>query len=80
MRWGASMDITTGAGLIAGLAVITTLILLGGDFRAFYDIHAVIIIGGGSFAATLIRFPLVAILHGMPMGLKFAFTMRSTTS
>jgi chemotaxis protein MotA len=74
------MDIATGAGLLIGIIVLVVLVLLGGDFRIFYDIHAVIIIFGGSFAATLIRFPFVAILHGMPMGLKFAFTMRSTTS
>ena len=48
---------------------------MGGDFRMFYDIHAIIIIFGGSIAATMIRFPLSAILHGMPLGAKFAFTM-----
>lgn len=74
------MDLATGTGLLAGIAVLTTLVLMGGDFRIFYDIHAVIIIGGGSLAATMIRFPFVAILHGMPMGLKFAFTMRSISS
>jgi chemotaxis protein MotA len=74
------MDITTGIGLAAGVVVIATLILMGGDFRMFYDVHAVIIIGGGSLAATLIRFPMVAMLHGLPLGMKFAFTMRSTTS
>ncbi|CAN5253060.1 MotA/TolQ/ExbB proton channel family protein [soil metagenome] len=74
------MDIATGAGLLAGIAVLVTLVLLGGDFRIFYDMHAVIIIFGGSFAATLIRFPFVAMIHGLPMGLKFAFSMRSTTS
>ncbi len=74
------MDITTGIGLAAGVIVIATLILMGGDFRMFYDVHAVIIIGGGSLAATLIRFPMVAMLHGLPLGMKFAFTMRSTTS
>lgn len=73
------MDITTGLGLIAGVIVIATLILMGGDFRMFYDMHAIIIIFGGSFAATLIRFPLVAMLHGLPLGMKFAFTMRRTT-
>ena len=52
------MDIATGLGLAAGAAVIITLILMGGDLRMFYDIHAIIIIFGGSFAATLIRFPL----------------------
>ena len=69
------MDITTLVGLVVGGIVLSTLILMGGDFRMFYDVHAVIIIFGGSFAATLIRFPLSAILHGMPLGAKFAFTM-----
>ena len=71
------MDIATGAGLVAGVVVIVTLILMGGDFRMFYDVHAIIIIFGGSFAATLIRFPLAAMLHGLPLGIKFAFTLRS---
>src|SRR2546430_1793254 len=79
-RWFAyasefRMDITTLLGLVAGAIVLSTLILMRGDFRMFYDIHAVIIILGGSTAATLIRFPLSAILHGMPLGAKFAFTM-----
>ena len=69
------MDITTSVGLVAGAIVISTLILMGGDFRMFYDIHAVIIIFGGSIAATLIRFPLGAMLHGLPLGAKFVFTM-----
>ena len=74
------MDIATGLGLLAGIIVLCTLILMGGDFRMFYDIHAVIIIFGGSFAATLIRFPLSTILHGLPLGAKFAFTLRRTTA
>lgn len=74
------MDIATSAGLIAGAAVIVTLIFMGGDLRMFYDIHAVIIIFGGATAATMVRFPFSAIIHGMPMGLKFAFTMRRTTA
>lgn len=69
------MDIATSVGLIAGIAVLCTLVLMGGDFKMFYDIHAVIIIFGGSIAATLIRFPLSAIMHGMPLGAKFAFTL-----
>jgi chemotaxis protein MotA len=74
------MDIATAAGLVAGVVVIVVLILMGGDFRMFYDIHAVIIIFGGSFAATLIRFPLAAMLHGLPLGIKFAFTLRSIST
>jgi chemotaxis protein MotA len=71
------MDIATSAGLVVGVIVIVTLILMGGDLRMFYDIHAIIIIFGGSFAATLIRFPLAAMLHGLPLGMRFAFTLRS---
>src|SRR5215467_5186289 len=71
------MDISTGIGLAAGAVVVCTLILMGGDFRMFYDIHAIIVIFGGSTAATLIRFPLAAIIHGLPLGIKYAFTMRA---
>jgi chemotaxis protein MotA len=70
------MDISTAIGLVAGAVVIATLILMGGDFRMFYDIHAIIIIFGGSTAATLIRFPVAAMLHGLPLGARFAFTLR----
>ena len=56
------MDLTTALGLAAGATVILTLILLGGDLRTFYDMHAAIVIFGGSFAATLIRFPLASIV------------------
>jgi chemotaxis protein MotA len=71
------MDISTGIGLAAGVAVVCTLILMGGDFRMFYDIHAIIVIFGGSTAATLIRFPLAAIIHGLPLGIKYAFPLRA---
>jgi chemotaxis protein MotA len=71
------MDIATAAGLVAGAIVIVTLILMGGDLRMFYDVHAIIIIFGGSFAATLIRFPIAAMLHGLPLGMRYAFTLRS---
>jgi chemotaxis protein MotA len=73
------MDIATGLGLLAGAAVLLTLILMGGDIRMFVDSHAFIVIFGGSFAATLIRFPLVSMFHGLPLGAKYAFTMRRMT-
>ena len=55
------------------------MILMGGDLRMFYRVHAMIIIFGGSFSATLIRFPLNAMIHGLPLGAKYAFTMSNTT-
>ena len=47
------MDISTTLGLLAGAAVLASLILLGGDLRMFVDFHAFIAIFGGAFAATL---------------------------
>ncbi|KQZ01381.1 flagellar motor protein PomA [Pseudolabrys sp. Root1462] len=73
------MDIATSLGLAAGVGVISLVILMGGDLGMFVNEHAAILIFGGSTAATLIRFPLNAIVHGVPMGAKFAFTMRRTS-
>src|SRR6202050_4489221 len=73
------MDISTGLGLLAGAAVVAVLMLMGGGFGMFVSDHAIIIIFGGSFAATLIRFPLSSMFHGLPLGAKFAFTMRRMT-
>src|SRR5215475_13587554 len=70
------MDIETSLGLLAGVVVLCTLILMGGDLRMFLDAHAAIVIFGGAFAATLIRFPLSSIFHGLPLGAKFAFSLR----
>jgi chemotaxis protein MotA len=74
------MDIMTLVGLVCGIAVITVIMLLGGNLEMFWSEHAVIIIFGGSIAATMIRFPLVAIMHGLPLGAKFAFTMSRLTA
>jgi chemotaxis protein MotA len=70
------MDIATSLGLLAGVIVVCSVILMGGDLHMFVSEHAAIVIFGGAFAATLIRFPLTSILHGMPLGTRFAFTMR----
>src|SRR6266699_2458022 len=73
------MDIATSLGLVGGAIVLCTLIMMGGDLRMFADAHAAIVIFGGSLAATLIRFPLSSIFHGLPLGAKFAFTLRRIT-
>ena len=73
------MDIATGLGLIARVIVLVVLIMMGGEIGMFLDVHAAIVIFGGAFAATLIRFPLSSIAHGLPLGMKFAFTLRRMT-
>src|SRR6202171_5247603 len=69
------MDIMTSGGGVSGIVVVSVMVLMGGDLNMFVSEHAIIIIFGGSIAATMIRFPLSAILHGLPLGAKFAFTM-----
>jgi chemotaxis protein MotA len=70
------MDIATSLGLLSGIGVVALVILLGGDLQTFVSEHAFIVIFGGSFAATLIRFPLSSMFHGLPLGARYAFTMR----
>lgn len=73
------MDIATGVGLLAGVATIVSIILIdGGNFAAFFDKHAVIVVFGGALAATMVRFPFSVILHGLPMGLRYAFSMKAS--
>ena len=55
------MDISTPLGLFGGIVVVSTLILMGGSFGMYVSDHAMIIIFGGSFSATLIHFPLSSI-------------------
>lgn len=74
------MDIMTGAGLAGGTLVVVTIMLLGGDLRIFVSDHAAIIVFGGSISATMIRFPLGVILHGLPLGAKYVFTMSRLTA
>ncbi len=73
------MDIATSLGLVAGIGVVSLVIMMGGDLHMFVSEHAFIVIFGGSFAATLIRFPLASIMHGLPLGAKFAFSLRRMT-
>jgi chemotaxis protein MotA len=68
------MDIATGLGILGGFATIFVLIMIdGGNFAAFFDKHAVIIIFGGRTSATMTRFPFSVIAHGLPMGMKYGF-------
>jgi chemotaxis protein MotA len=72
------MDFATGIGLIGGVGVIVGLIMIdGGNFAAYFDKHAVIVIFGGATAATMTRFPFSVIAHGLPMGIKVSFGSRT---
>lgn len=66
-------DFATIAGLIIGLAVVTIAILTGSDIAIFFNIPGLLIVFGGTFAATMVRFPLSGVFVAMPVGMKAAF-------
>lgn len=68
------MDLATIIGIGAGAAVVLIAMMLGGNFGQFVDLPSVLIVIGGGFAATLIRFPLSGIGHALVLGGKAAFT------
>lgn len=59
------MDIATIVGIIAGVALIGTALQLGGGIPTFVDLPSLMIVLGGTTAATLINFPLKQILSVM---------------
>ena len=70
------MDLATIIGIVAGMGVVVAAIFMGGSFSQFIDIPAILIVFGGGFAATLIRFPLSGIFNSLILGGKAAFTHR----
>lgn len=59
------MDIATIIGIIVGTALIGVSLQLGGGFGAFVDVPSLLIVVGGTVAATLINFPLKQVLAVM---------------
>jgi chemotaxis protein MotA len=72
------IDIATIAGIIVGIAVVSLAIWSGSGFDIFINWPSFLIVFGGTFAATLIKFPLSGVFIAMPLGLKAAFTNDTT--
>lgn len=72
------MDIATIAGIIAGGAVVAIAIMIGGDVGTFVNVPSILIVIGGGFAATVIRFPLKNVFQALALGGKVAFTHKHT--
>ena len=73
------MDLATIIGIVAGTVVIVIAMLLGGDITQFIDMPSILIVIGGGFAATLVRFPLSGIGHALILGGKAAFTHKKVS-
>ena len=56
------MDIASLTGIVCGLGLIMSAILMGGDFSLFVNIPGIMIVVGGTLSATLLTFPLNDVL------------------
>ncbi len=70
------MDIATIVGILSGLGLIAVSIITQGNPKIFVNIGSILIVFGGTIAATLINYPLREILSVMGV-VKNAFTHRS---
>jgi len=52
------MDITTIVGILFGVGILSWSIVSGGDPRIFVDVPSIALVFGGTFAVTLINFPI----------------------
>jgi chemotaxis protein MotA len=66
------MDLATLIGIVGAFGVVVTAIFLGGSFGQFVDVPSMLIVIGGGFAATLIRFQLSDIIAAFVTGFKVA--------
>jgi len=74
------MDIATIIGILFGSVVVGCAIFMGGDFMLFVNAPSVMIVVGGTIAATVLRFPLSGVMSSFAMGGKIAFTQKKTNS
>lgn len=72
------MDIATVIGLVAGIGLVVTAILLGGSPGVFFDVASILIVCGGTIASTLINYPLSDVLSVMST-LRNAFFHKAAT-
>jgi len=67
------MDIATLIGLLGGFGLIITTIILGGNPGGFVDIPSMVVVIGGTFAATFVMFPLGTIIGTVKVAMKALF-------
>ena len=67
------MDFATLLGLIAGTAVISLAMLSGSDVSVFINVPGMLIVLGGTFAATLIKFPIGDCVRAIGLAIRKAF-------
>lgn len=66
------MDFATLIGLAFGVGVVVAAILVGSDFWVFLNLPGFLIVVGGTFAATLVKFPLQNVFAALKIGVTTA--------
>jgi chemotaxis protein MotA len=69
------MDIATIIGLISGTVLIFLSIILGGEAGIFFNIPGLLIVVGGTFATSFIKFSLKDVINSVTVAMK-AFTAK----
>ncbi|BFR47417.1 MotA/TolQ/ExbB proton channel family protein [Nitratidesulfovibrio sp. HK-II] len=64
------MDFATLLGIVGGLALIVTAIMMGGSLLAFVDVPSVIIVIGGTITAILVMFPMEVVLGSVRIAVR----------
>ncbi len=67
------MDIATLLGLVIGVSVVTLAIMTGSELWIFLNLPGFLIVVGGTFAATLMKFPISGVFVAFFVGIKAAF-------
>ena len=74
------MDIATLLGLVIGVSVVTLAIMTGSELSIFLNLPGFLIVVGGTFAATLIKFPIAGVFVAFFVGIKAAFVNEKASS
>lgn len=74
------MDIATLFGIIIGFSLVIGAIVLGGTTAIFINIPGMMIVLGGSFAATCVNFPVGEIAQSIKAAIKIFGSRKTTTN
>ncbi|MBT8441747.1 MAG: MotA/TolQ/ExbB proton channel family protein, partial [Gammaproteobacteria bacterium] len=67
------MDLATLIGFIAGSVIILMAIVLGGDAATFVNVPSILVVVGGTAAATFMKFPMADCIYALKTGVGMAF-------
>jgi chemotaxis protein MotA len=70
------LDIGTIIGIVVGLALVVGSILMKGTITAFVDVASLLIVIGGTFAASCVAFPLGSVFSAIKAALSIFFQVK----